>query len=134
MITTSNIYYAGFLLSEAEIVNVETAINNKDKKYVLFHFTSGDDKTDRQIEKHYEEGSAVMNVRAYIDNLVSIRDIVFRMNSEPVFAGKRKSIKENISKENLYEENLNKEKFNRGKIKNINGETHEQRKTASPVI
>jgi len=84
VIKTSNIYYAGYLLTEnAEIVNVETAINGKSQKYVLFHFSTGDKETDKQIEKEYERRKAQSNIRQYIDNLVRVRDIVHSMKEMP---------------------------------------------------
>ena len=81
MLTTSNIYYAGYLLTEnAKIVNVETALNGRSEKYVLFHFSTGSKSLDQRIKFEYERKKAVSNIREYIDNLVRVRDIVYGMN------------------------------------------------------
>jgi len=80
MITTSNVYYAGYLLSEkAELVNVETALNAKQDKYVLFHFSTGNSALDHEIEQAYERRKASGNYRDFIDNYVAMKDIVHRL-------------------------------------------------------
>ena len=98
MITTSNLFFAGYLLTEsAELVNVETAINGKSDKYVIFHFSTGDIKQDKSLETKYEYKTAVSNVREYIENYIRIKDIVYSMKANGGINGSKRD-KRNFSK------------------------------------
>jgi hypothetical protein len=81
MITTSNIYYAGYLLSaDINIVNVQTAINNKQKRFVIFQFSTGDEQIDDKIDSLYNEHKVSVNLKQYLDSLEKARDIVHNLN------------------------------------------------------
>ena len=83
MITTSNLYFAGFLLtSEAKLVQVETALNEKQNRYVVFHFSTGSESADEELSKEYEMKTAQVNIREFVENYIRAKDIVYRMKDE----------------------------------------------------
>ena len=88
MITTSNLYFAGFLLSsDAKLVQVETALNEKQNRYVVFHFSTGSESADEELSKEYEMKTAHVNIREFVENYISAKDIVYRMKDESTDGG-----------------------------------------------
>ena len=82
MIETNNLYYASFLLNEGlEITNVRLGWDEKFGQTVIFNFTDHDPAVERGLERSYREETAVTNIRKYIDALVRVRDIVYRVTN-----------------------------------------------------
>ena len=78
MIQTNNLYYASYLLTQGlSISNVEKRYDKDFKDTVVFCFDSKDLKNEKSLEQKYASGIAVINIRAYLDNLVKVRDILY---------------------------------------------------------
>ena len=78
MIETKNIYFASYLLNEGmAISNVEMRHDYDLGNTVVFIFNSKSLEMESKIEKEFNEGKALTNIREYLDNLVKVRDIVY---------------------------------------------------------
>ena len=79
MIETNNLYHASYFLCEGlNIHNVEKRYDEKIGSTVVFTF-KGDAKQENKLQKLYNTGTALTNIRSYLTSLVTIRDIMYNL-------------------------------------------------------
>lgn len=82
MIQTNNMYYCAFLLNEGLIIaNVELQHDSRFGKTVSFSFRANDPDVERKLSGDYSQGTAETNIRRYLDNLTTVRDIIYRVTN-----------------------------------------------------
>ena len=84
MIQTRNIYFSAFLLNEnLNIANVEKSWDHSAREEtVFFTFSGGDEVREKRLQREYDSGQALTNVRTFVDNLIHVRRIIHTMVEE----------------------------------------------------
>ena len=78
MIKTKNIYYAAYLLTEgAEYIECETLTDIGSQTGVLFTFKTSSEKLEESLLIEYENNTAKVNIRKYLDNLIAVRTTMY---------------------------------------------------------
>ena len=79
MIRTKNIYFAAFLFTEnISYSGTEIIFDVNNKSGVIFSFKGQSDDSEDQLKSSYEDSLASVNIRDYIDNLVLVRDLMYK--------------------------------------------------------
>ena len=74
MIKTNDIDLAAFLMTEKfKIANVE--LSGNERWPVVFALASEDEKAEKQIRKTFDDKSATVNVRDFIERMATVRNI-----------------------------------------------------------
>jgi len=79
MIKTKNIYFAAYLFTQKlEYTGNEIIHDTNNKNGVVFSFQGTCEEDESILQAGYEESSAMANIREYIDNLVLVRELMYK--------------------------------------------------------
>jgi hypothetical protein len=80
MLKTKNIYYAAFLFTESRITYAGCEVINDigNKTGVIFSFKGHCLEDEELTHANYEDAMANVNIREYLDELMYVRDIMYR--------------------------------------------------------
>jgi len=82
MITTSDIYRITYFTIEGlQILDTRTTTNGRNEKIVEFILAGGNENIEREIEKKFETGRAVINLREYLDKLFNLRSVMYELKN-----------------------------------------------------
>lgn len=80
MITTSDIYRITYFTIEGlQILDTRTTTNGRNEKIIEFILAGGNEAIEKEIEKKFETGRAVINLREYLDKLFNLRSVMYEL-------------------------------------------------------
>ena len=80
MITTSDLYRITYFTIEGlQILDTRTSINGRNERIVEFILAGGNETIEKEIERKFETGRAVINLREYLDKLFNLRSVMYEL-------------------------------------------------------